>query len=1080
KIFLRLIAFLFVTVTGVLLAVTLVISTQNGRDMLVHLVNDKTKNREQKILLGQVSGNILSDFTLSSLDLSDKDGVWLRLKDIHLVWHPAAFAAKAHVIDTVAVGDITVMRVPVPSTKEKPDEQTAFNIEQYASYVPRQLALRNITLEQPVTGQKQTLTAQATGSLENYIVALKTNEGPVTSLDAALSLRRNDIDAAIKLAEQPRGILGRLLKLPDNAGMHADIVVQTDYSKITTIKMGAIKIGRTEIALHGNYDHKAGLIDGRVALDVPDISEWQGLANIVLKGAMQSRAIVKGPLDNLSVRLQAISDHVDVAETKLDHSYLLAHGTIDAMQKEKAPFDLQGQLESTITLAKQQKPYSTNVHYKAKGTLEEFAGETNGTLKTPYGDSALHISGKANLAAKIFSALAKGDFIYQDKKFELAGKAGMDTRQMTLDDFSLAGPGINITGNGKWQKEAKLAAGKFSLKADDLQPLAQLTGVDLKGRFDADIALDDVDDKQQADMDIRVLNVTYDQQNIILRKGGNLHWRDGQGTLSPLLLSFADGMITAEGKMDRQNVAASVAVKQLSLEHFIKNNALHGVIDGNLALSGPVQNPVALVRAKLSGKSGNYPLDLALDGNWRQGRLNVTATGNSSGARAKALAELKTSLSLLPFKTDLSKATPVNGSVTADIPLQIFNPTLWASRQNIGGNLRGGMKMGGTLGTPQLSGRFSLAQGEYTNGVTGVCLRNVSADIVGSSERVALQNLNARDEKGGVMTASAQMGLKGDKPMKGLVVFRRLKLFCGGMASGDINGNLALAGILNSSAISGRLLLGPLNIQLPGAQHQERIPEVDTIRITDKDNGNTIKAENIMRLNIALDAPNQIFIRGRGLDAEFGGNLKIMGTATSPLLEGKFSARRGRFTLFDRVLQLAKADLRFEGPMPPSPFLDIDAGTTVNATKITIDLDGVAGKPQLTLSSQPSLPQDELLALLLFGRQLSTISPFQAIKLAQATRTLAGLDDGKPGVLDRARAKLGLDTLDLGMDDNNNVTVTTGKYVTDRVFVGVQQGTEPQDKQVKTEIEITPAVSANTTLDAEGNQGVGLGWRFDY
>lgn len=167
--------------------------------------------------------------------------------------------------------------------------------------------------------------------------------------------------------------------------------------------------------------------------------------------------------------------------------------------------------------------------------------------------------------------------------------------------------------------------------------------------------------------------------------------------------------------------------------------------------------------------------------------------------------------------------------------------------------------------------------------------------------------------------------------------------------------------------------------------------------------------------------------------------------------------------------------------MPPSPYLAVKATTTAQGTEITLNVTGTAAKPQLALTSNPSLPQDEVLALLLFGRKLANISPFEAIKLAQATRVLAGLDGGEPGILDKARQTLGVDTLDIGSGgDDGDVTVTTGKYLTDDVYVSVEQGAEPEDRLLKTEVELTPSISGNTTVDGVGNQSIGIEWKRDY
>ena len=58
------------------------------------------------------------------------------------------------------------------------------------------------------------------------------------------------------------------------------------------------------------------------------------------------------------------------------------------------------------------------------------------------------------------------------------------------------------------------------------------------------------------------------------------------------------------------------------------------------------------------------------------------------------------------------------------------------------------------------------------------------------------------------------------------------------------------------------------------------------------------------------------------------------------------------------------------------------------------------------------MPEDEILAHLLFGKSAGSLSAFELLQLAQATARLAGVNTG-PGILDRIRENTGLDRLSL-------------------------------------------------------------------
>src|SRR5262249_6523258 len=69
----------------------------------------------------------------------------------------------------------------------------------------------------------------------------------------------------------------------------------------------------------------------------------------------------------------------------------------------------------------------------------------------------------------------------------------------------------------------------------------------------------------------------------------------------------------------------------------------------------------------------------------------------------------------------------------------------------------------------------------------------------------------------------------------------------------------------------------------------------------------------IIALNVTVDAPRQILVKGRGLDAELGGELRIRGTTDSPSVNGGFDLQRGFFTLGSSKLNFTNGAVTFSG-----------------------------------------------------------------------------------------------------------------------------------------------------------------------
>jgi translocation and assembly module TamB len=249
-------------------------------------------------------------------------------------------------------------------------------------------------------------------------------------------------------------------------------------------------------------------------------------------------------------------------------------------------------------------------------------------------------------------------------------------------------------------------------------------------------------------------------------------------------------------------------------------------------------------------------------------------------------------------------------------------------------------------------------------------------------------------------------------------------------------------------------------------------------------------------LDVAVRIPGNLFVRGRGLDSEWRGRVEVAGTSAAPIITGKLESVRGSFAFLGKSFQLTQGVIGFDGGAKVDPTLDIETQATTTGMTATVTITGTASSPVIKLSSDPPLPQDEVLAQLLFGKSMGQITPAQGVQLAA---TAASMASGGPGVLDRVRSKLGLDRFEIGSAQNTsstssssstsgsgssssstgNTQVSAGKYVADGVYVGVDQTVSGQSR-AKVEVEVTPHISVETDVGSQNGSGIGLNWKTDY
>ena len=140
------------------------------------------------------------------------------------------------------------------------------------------------------------------------------------------------------------------------------------------------------------------------------------------------------------------------------------------------------------------------------------------------------------------------------------------------------------------------------------------------------------------------------------------------------------------------------------------------------------------------------------------------------------------------------------------------------------------------------------------------------------------------------------------------------------------------------------------------------------------------------------------------MDSEFGGALRLGGTTQDVVPSGGFNLIRGRLDILGQRLELDEARITMEGSFIPR--LLLIATTDVEDTSVSVTVSGAADNPEIAFTSNPVLPEEEVLARLIFGRGLESLSALQAARLALAVRTLAGR--GGEGIVGKLRANTGL------------------------------------------------------------------------
>ncbi|MFZ5676255.1 MAG: translocation/assembly module TamB domain-containing protein, partial [Pseudomonadota bacterium] len=470
--------------------------------------------------------------------------------------------------------------------------------------------------------------------------------------------------------------------------------------------------------------------------------------------------------------------------------------------------------------------------------------------------------------------------------------------------------------------------------------------------------------------------------------------------------------------------------------------------------------------------------DITLAGNLRDKRASLDMTIKNPQIQD---ARVTGTISLAQLALDLK--------VAGGVQLSLANPMLAASGNRLAGKAQINAAVTGSASVPNLRGTIRLADARFDDVVNGVTISKINGDIVGDGRALVLQNIKGQTVNGGTVTLTGKVTVD---PAAGIpadigIAFDKATLVSSETARLVADGRLQASGaLMTRPKISGRVQVRRLDINLPdklsGAAKPIEVRHIGAApgkksgkAKAEAAKANAAKAESpfIADLDLTLSAPNGIFVRGMGMEAELGGDLSVQGTSAAPRSLGGFEFKRGRFDGFGKRLDFSKGLISFNGSLDPE--LDFVAQTESEGIIAKVLISGPASAPKIGFASTPTLPQDEVIARLLFDKSSSELTMGQAAQLAQ---TIAQFSGSGPGMLDKMRQSLGVDSLDVGTDNGGEVGM--GKRINDRVYLGVKQGAQPNSSKVTIDVDITKNIRAQGATGADGSTEVGIGAEWDY
>ncbi len=878
--------------------------------------------------------------------------------------------------------------------------------------------------------------------------------GGTTSISYDLDSRKASGDARLF-------VLANALPAPASDMINGMTRIETVFSAdlaSANYKLSDLKIENSLVSATGNIALSGDMIDATLKAA---LSELGTLAPQV-GGAAEITATASGPLSAPDVEATATADNLILSGETLKDFSLSLKGKADPASPSGTVSAKGTYANAPLSLAA--KIASSNGQIEISGIDGAVGGNTlSGDLTL--NDSFLPAGGitfdfpDLKLLAGLAGQEASGD---------ISGRIALDNAENRLG-LSLNASGdrlsaatvtarnieadMTLSDLAELKANGKITVGSVSASGQNVSDISlsarnegTTTSFDLSARYDGQPVNAAAKVTRADTMEIELTRLEGSPMSLALSlaQPARITIANGTANIENLGIGIGGGTVSARGSVgERLNLTVNISgVSAAIANNFVPSLGAQGTISGTVTASGSLASPTA--NYDLSWNNANVAQNAAIGGQ----PFSITTTGRYEGNRVTTDTNLTNAQGLSARangSVGLSGNMPLDLSVNGRLPLALVSVVAANAGYAVSGNADVNMTIGGSVQAPSYSGGLDVNIDSVTDLQRNLAINNIRGRISASGDRLVVEDITGRMAAGGTVTISGSVSLSGDLQASLRLQADNAVINDGRLLTTTANGALSLEGpLLGQPRLSGRLDLGRTAIVIP-----DRLPaSISEINIVHENASaavlrqaqelspqQTTDSRSSFNLDITIAAPNAIFVRGRGIDAELGGTIRVSGTTADPVITGGFDLIRGRLSILNRRFDFNRGRITFGGALVP--LIDLQAQTTAGSTAITISLSGVANDPQVSLSSTPALPDDEILAQLLFNQSSSNLSALQIAQLADAVIQLTGGTD--QSLFGSIRDVLGIDNLDVTTDSTGNTAVSVGKYLNSNTYVEVEQ-----------------------------------------
>ncbi|CRX38125.1 translocation/assembly module TamB domain-containing protein [Estrella lausannensis] len=861
--------------------------------------------------------------------------------------------------------------------------------------------------------------------------------------------------------------------------------------------------------------------------DAGEILQLLGVQNdLEAKGAAVAQFSIGGSKEAPSAKVRIQAEAFEILAKKIEKiESTLEFVTSDAL--------FTGDLE--INISDQNEKYYSTVHFKTD--LDTVLELEKAAIELPWGQGELDLlvgkkgvirsRAKADIADLAFlttilnkkvEGSAKADlFFFVDESGLATIALKVSSDKITMDNFNASALEIMLDADECPDRifcggEAKIGSlDLFNEKLTELQLVFERKDIGDAIPYLLSLEYNDqpvkasgflsVEKLQKMKIGVNQLDTSLKALEVHLKEPFVVSAEWGSFETTPLFLNIGKGSLFASADMHEDSWHFSLRFKEIPCGLFpfeeIFDQHLEGDAEGEAFLYGTfdqLEGQVKLdVHDLFATEDAHKKIPLlkgSLAASFIENRMEMRGEVSGIGdAPLHVEAALPLSLGLKAPYYRLDMDAPMKARIEAEGALTPLLELFIVDAASFSGNGKIEMEAEGSINSPKIHGAFILSSGLFEIAELGTHLTGIRAEIKGEGDMLYLNSLEAGDGGSGTITGSGKMrlSLKDNFPFQVDLALSRAKPVHVNLFDGEANGFLTCTGTIDKAHLQGALSIQNGRLLLP-----RKIPETSVsypVRYVNQADAKIKPTELAadsgidfpLDVDIELSIQDSFAIVDEDLQSTWRGKVNVTGPALKPNFIGEVKLIGGDYLLNGKQFSLSQGRIAFNGDFEKKSSLYVSLSRDIQNYQVEIILKGPLKDPEILLRSRPSLPTQQVLSLILFGRTASDINELQEEQLEQSLSNLTN-SDKKDDTLTKFQKTLGIDHIEFmrSNDSSQQVCIKVGKYISRNVYLSVSRDSAEEVNAISLEAQIQKNIKAQIEAQDNAQGQFSIFWKKNY